>query len=91
MCGAGRLAGSHSSQICNTKKGFSLFGLEANKEEDEGESAVNDLMVWGGGDDGGLQLGSVSFPGMGDGMCHSFAMRRLWVCILLVSVTCSLR
>lgn len=48
MCGAGRLAGSHSSQICNTKNGFSLFGLEANKEEDEGESAVNDLMVWGG-------------------------------------------
>ncbi|GLD65451.1 gamma-aminobutyric acid receptor subunit alpha-5 [Lates japonicus] len=27
---------------------------------------------------------------MGDGMCYSFAMRRLWVCVLLVSITCRL-
>ncbi|XP_029285113.1 gamma-aminobutyric acid receptor subunit alpha-5 isoform X3 [Cottoperca gobio] len=27
---------------------------------------------------------------MGDGMCYSSAMRRLWVCVLLVSITCRL-
>ncbi|XP_042272073.1 gamma-aminobutyric acid receptor subunit alpha-5 isoform X2 [Thunnus maccoyii] len=30
------------------------------------------------------------YTGMGDGMCYSFAMRRLWVCVLLVSITCRL-
>lgn len=29
--------------------------------------------------------------GMGDGMCYSLAMKRLWVCVLLVSITCRLR
>ncbi|MED6275753.1 Gamma-aminobutyric acid receptor subunit alpha-5, partial [Characodon lateralis] len=35
-------------------------------------------------------LGDQQKDGMGDGMCYSFAMRRLGFCVLLVSITCRL-